>query len=171
MQKVGIKPTDRPTVPAARQAMEQAKIRRKGNRGVFCGAAIELPDGQIITGMNTALLHAESAVVLNALKTMAGIPAPIDLLPEGIIANILALKHDILHGRTPSLNVEEVLIALSISAASNPTCTHCLQKLKDLKGCEMHSTHTIGKGDENGLRKLRVNLTTDATPTSRGFYY
>ena len=171
MQKVGVTPTDRPTVSAARKAAEQAQARNKGNRGVFCGAAIQLSNGQLVTGMNTSLLHAESAVVLNALKLLGDIPAQIDLLPENIIANILTLKHEILHGRTPSLNVEEVLIALSISAASNPTSAHCMKKLELLKGCEMHSTHVVGKGDENGLRKLRLNLTTDALPTSRGFYY
>ncbi len=171
MQKAGVKPEDRSTVPAARSASEQAKIRGKGNRGIFCGAAIRLPDGRIVTGMNSPLLHAESAAVLAALKTLAGIPAPIDLLPENIMSNIGTLKKEILQGKSPSLNVEEVLIALSISAASNPTSAHCLEKAKLLKGCEMHTTHVVGRGDENGLRKLRMNLTTDAAPTTRGFYY
>ena len=67
--------------------------------------------------------------------------------------------------------MEEVLIALSISAAASPTSEVCVKNLKLLEGCEMHSTHVIGKGDENGLRKLKMNVTTDALPTSRGFYY
>lgn len=171
MKKVGVKPEDRSTVPAARNSSEQAKVRGKGNRGIYCGAAIRLPDGRIITGMNSPLLHAESAAVLVALKTLADIPVAIDLLPQNIMANIGTLKQEILQGKSPSLNVEEVLIALSISAASNPTSAHCMEMLKLLKGCEMHSTHVVGRGDENGLRKLRVNLTTDALPTSRGFYY
>lgn len=171
MQRVGVQPEDRAVVPAARKAAEQAQIQEKGNRGVYCGAAIQLADGQIVTGVNTPLMHAESAVVLNALKIVAGIPMPIDLLSENIIASLVTLKQKILLGRSPSLNVEEVLIALSITAASNSTSEHCMQMLKLLKGCEMHSTHVIGRGDENGLRKLKVNLTTDALPTSRGFYY
>jgi uncharacterized protein (UPF0371 family) len=171
MQQVGVKVTDRPVVPAARRAAEEAREKGKGNAGVYCGAAIQLDDGTIIEGMNTPLLHAESAALLHAVKRLARIPDEIDLLPEAITGNIAALKKDVLGGRAASLNVEEVLIALSISAATSPTSAHCVQKLKDLAGCEMHSTHVIGKGDENGVRKLRLNVTTDLLPTSRGFYY
>ncbi len=171
MQQVGIKPTDRPTVPAAREAAESAEALGKGNRGVYCAAAIELPGGEIVVGRNTPLLHAESAVVLKAIKRLGGIPEEIALLPDGIIANIARLKQDILGGKSASLNVEEALVALSMSAATNPTSEHCMHRLVLLAGCEMHTTHVVGKGDENGLRKLRLNLTTDALPTSRGFYY
>jgi uncharacterized protein (UPF0371 family) len=74
-------------------------------------------------------------------------------------------------GKSESLNVEEVLIALSISAATSPASEVCLRKLEQLAQCEFHSTHLLGKGDENGLRRLKLNVTTDALPTSRGFYY
>jgi uncharacterized protein (UPF0371 family) len=171
MQQVGVKVTDRPCVPAGRRAAERAKERGKGNKGVYCGAALELNDGTIVSGMNTPLLHAESAAVLNAVKRLARIPEEIDLLSESIISNIAFLKQEILGGKAASLNVEEVLIALSISAASSPTSAYCVRMLKELEGCDMHSTHVIGKGDENGLRKLRLNVTSDLLPTSRGFYY
>ncbi|NMC62493.1 MAG: DUF1846 domain-containing protein [SAR324 cluster bacterium] len=171
MRKVGVKEEDRPVVPLARKTAEEAKEKEKGNRGIYCGAAIELANGEIVTGMNTPLMHAESSAVLNALKVLAGIPKPIDLLSDIIIKSLVTLKQDILLGKSPSLNVEETLIALAISAASNSTSAHCMKMLKLLKGCEMHTTHEIGRGDENGLRKLRMNVTTDAHPTSRGFYY
>jgi uncharacterized protein (UPF0371 family) len=171
MREVGGKVTDRPTVPAAREAAEQAKEIGKGNLGVFCGSAIELKDGKIIFGMNTPLMHAESAAVLNAIKHLAGIPHEIDLLPESLIKNIATLKKDIMGRRSESLNVEEVLIAVSISAATSTVSEVCLRKLKQLAGCEFHSTHILGQGDENGLRRLKLNVTTDALPTSRGFYY
>ena len=171
MQRAEITIADRRVVGAARTAAEQAKQKKKGNRGIFCGAAIGLADDRIVAGMNTPLLHAESAAVLNALKTMADIPEPIDLLSENIIGSIVKLKEDILRGRSPSLNVEEVLIALAISSASNPTSAHCMERLKLLDNCEMHSTHVVGRGDESGLRKLHLNLTTDALPTTRGFFY
>jgi len=171
MQKVGVKVTDRPTVPAAREAAERAQELGKGNHGVFCGAAIQLPDGMIVVGMNTPLLHAESAAILNAIKKLARIPDEIDLLPESLIKNIATLKKDVLNGKSESLNVEEMLIALSISAATSPASEYCLRNLKLLAGCEFHTTHMIGKGDENGLRKLKLNFTTDVLPTSRGFYY
>ena len=171
MRKVAVKVTNRPTVPAARSAAEMAKEAGKGHRRIFCGAAIELTSGEIVVGMNTPLLHAESAVVLHALKKLAGIPEQIDLLSESIINSIASLKKDVLGGKAASLNVEEVLIALSISAATNPTSQYCMKVIQQLAGCDMHTTHLIGKGDENGLRKLRLNVTTDALPTSRGFYY
>ncbi|OGP57203.1 MAG: hypothetical protein A2V67_03375 [Deltaproteobacteria bacterium RBG_13_61_14] len=171
MQQVGVKVTDRSTVPAAREAAERAKELGKGNRGVFCGSALELPDGKIIVGMNTPLMHAESAVILHAVKELARIPNEIDLLPESLIKNIAILKKDILGSKSESLNVEEVLIALSISAAQSPVSEVCLRKLELLAGCEFHTTHVIGKGDENGLRRLKLHVTSDALPTSRGFYY
>lgn len=171
LQQVGVKVNERTTVPAAREAAESAREAGKGNRGVYCGAAVQLSDGRIVVGINTPLLHAESAAVLNAVKKLARIPDEIDLLPETIIANIARLKKDILNGKSASLNVEEVLVALSISAATSPVSEVCVKNLKLLEGCEMHSTHLIGKGDENGLRKLKLNITTDALPTSRGFYY
>lgn len=171
LRQVGVRVTDRPTVVAARSAAQAADEAGKGHRGIFCGAAIELHSGEIVAGMNTPLLHAESAVVLNALKKLAGIPDRIDLLSESIISNIASLKKDILGRKAASLNVEEVLVALSISAATNPTSQYCVQVLKDLAHCEMHTTHLLSKGDENGLRKLSLRVTTDALPTSRGFYY
>ena len=171
LRQVSMRLTDRPTVVAARSAAEAAEEAGKGHRGVDCGAAIELASGEIVTGMNTPLLHAESAVVLNALKRLARIPDQIDLLSETIISNIALLKKDILGRKAASLNVEEVLVALSISAATNPTSEYCMKVLKDLARCEMHTTHLLSKGDENGLRKLRLQVTTDALPTSRGFYY
>jgi uncharacterized protein (UPF0371 family) len=124
MQLVGVKATDRPTVGAARRAAASAEALGKGNRGVYCAAAIQLEDGEVVVGMNTPLLHAESAAVLSAIKRLGGIPDQIDLLPDSIIANIARLKQDILGGRSASLNVEEVLVALSMSAAMNPTSEH-----------------------------------------------
>jgi len=171
MQEVGVKPTDRPVVLAAREAANHAKELGKGNRGVYCGAAIQLPNQSIITGINTPLLHAETAAILNAVKELARIPREIDLLSENVIKNIARMKKDILGSRSESLNVEEALIALSISASHNPTAEACLKKLEQLAGSEFHCTHIISKGDENGLRRLKLNITTDAFPTSRGVYY
>jgi uncharacterized protein (UPF0371 family) len=171
LQKVDAKVTDCPTVPAARQAAEEADRRGKGDRGVCCGAALELPGGEIVVGMNSALMHAEAALILNVIKKLAGIPKEIDLLPPAIIANICRLKKDIQERKTVGLNVEEVLIALSIGAATNPTAEHCMEKLKVLGGCDMHTTHVVGKGNENGLRQLGIVVTTDGLPVARGFYY
>ncbi|MDP8221725.1 MAG: DUF1846 family protein [Candidatus Lernaella stagnicola] len=171
MQKVGAKVTDYPPVPAAREAAKEAARREKGDHGVYCGAALELHDGEIVVGLNSSLMHAEAALVLNVIKKLGHIPAEIDLLPPPIVENICRLKTDIQARKTAGLNVEEVLVALSIGAASSPTAAHCMQKLRLLAGCDMHTTHVIGKGNENGLRQLGITVTTDGLPVSRGFYY
>ena len=161
MQKVGAKPEDRNIVLPARKAAMEAESGGKGNDGTFSGAAIELPDGKIITGKNSPLLHASSSLILNATKYLAGLPDNMYLIPQSIIDSVTHLKKDILHGKMTSLDVDETLIVLSISALSNPAGQMALEKLKYLEDCEIHLTHIPTPGDEAGLRKLKVNLTCD----------
>jgi uncharacterized protein (UPF0371 family) len=142
----------------------------KGNEGIYCGAAIELHDGTIVTGKNSPLMHAASSLVLNAIKTLAGIPDDIHLLAPGIIESIGSLKKDILNRKTISLDLEETLIALSVSTTTNPTSQMAMTKLKQLENCEMHLTHIPTPGDEAGLRRLGVNLTSDPNFPSRALY-
>ena len=165
MNKVGLKETDRLVVEPARQAAIECENKGKGNKDIFCGAAVELPDGRIVTGKNSSLLHAESAAILNAIKVLANVPDEVELLPSFVIQDINKLKTEILHEKTESLNVEEILIALSVSTSTNEITKKCLSMLKDLRDCEMHTTHILGAGDQNGLRKLGLNVTTDAKLT------
>lgn len=170
MKQEGLKEEDRACVLPARKAAEDAaKTSGKGNNGVFCGAAIELAEGKIITGKNSPLMHAASAAVINAIKHLAEVPDKIHLLPSNVIGNIAALKKDILDLKTESLDLEETLVALSISAAANPTAEAAVKALKALGGCEMHMSHIPSRGDEAGLRKLKINFTCDAQPTSHYF--
>ncbi|MFH1707768.1 MAG: DUF1846 domain-containing protein [Planctomycetota bacterium] len=161
MKEVGLKSEDRPTVLPARAAAAEAEKKGRGNEGIFCGAAIELKDGSVVTGRNSALMHASSILVLNAVKKLAGLPNHIHLLPPTIIASVTRLKKDMLAMKNVSMDLDETLIALSISATSNPTALEAMEKLPDLHGCEMHMTHMPTPGDEAGLRRLGVNLTTD----------
>jgi uncharacterized protein (UPF0371 family) len=156
-----LKPEDRRVVLPARRAAEDAKEREKGNEGIFCGAAIELADGSIITGNNSPLMHAASSVVIHAIKHLAGIPKKIKLLPPSITGSIGKLKTEILNEKNVSLDLEEALIALAISATTNPAAELAMEKLKELKNCEVHMTHIPTPGDEAGLRRMGVNLTTD----------
>lgn len=165
MQKVKVKPEDRNVVKPAKRAALDAERKGKGDRGVFCGAAIEIPHGKIVTGKNSPLLHAESAVILNAIKELAKIPDEIDLLSPNVIRKISNLKKTVLSGKSESLNVQEALIALAISAATNPMAELGLKTLKELKGCEMHTTHILTEGDEAPLRKMGINVTSDAKLT------
>lgn len=165
MEKIGLGVEYRKTVLPARNAALAAEKKGKGHKSIFCGAAIELPDGKIVTGKNSPLLHAESAAILNAIKTLAKIPDEINLLSSNILENIANMKKGVLGTKSESLNVEETMISLAISSATNPTATMGVKMLKKLKGCEMHATHVLSDGDEAGLRKLGLNVTTDAKPT------
>ncbi len=161
LEDLNAKPEDRIVVNPARQAGLDAERKGKGNEGIYCGAAIELADGSIITGKNSPLMHAASALVLNAIKHLAMIPDAMHLLPPNIMESISHFKKDVLRGKMVSLDLEETLIALSISATVNPAAQMAVEKLKEVSGCEVHITHIPTPGDEAGLRKLGVNLTCD----------
>jgi uncharacterized protein (UPF0371 family) len=161
LEDLDAKPEDRIVVNPARQAALEAEKKGKGNEGIFCGAAMELPDGAIVTGKNSPLMHAASALVLNSIKHLANIPDAMHLLPPYIMESISHFKKDVLKGKMVSLDLEETLIAISISATVNPAAQMAVEKLKELSGCEVHMTHMPTPGDEAGLRKLGVNLTSD----------
>ena len=156
-----LQPEDRRVVPPARLAAQEAMENNRGNEGIFCGAAIELQDGTMITGSNSPLMHAASSVVIHALKHLADIPDKIKLLPPNITDSIRQLKTEILDEKNVSLDLEEALIALAISATTNPAAQLALEKLRELRGCEVHMTHIPTPGDEAGLRRMGVNLTSD----------
>jgi uncharacterized protein (UPF0371 family) len=170
MKELNVGPEDRKVVAPAREAAHEAQRKGKGNQGIFCGAAIELPDGTIITGKNSPLMHAASALVLNAIKHLAGLPDKIHLLSPNIIESIRNLKEKTLKARTVSLDLEETLIALSIGAATNPTAQLTMEKLEELQGCEVHMTHIPTPGDEAGLRRLGVNLTSEPNFSTKSLF-
>jgi uncharacterized protein (UPF0371 family) len=170
MRQVGVKDTDRKTVLPARKAAEEAESRSKGHKKVFAGAAIELDTGEVVTGKNSPLMHSGAAALLNAVKKIAEIPDNIDLLPEAVIHNLAKLKRDVMDMQAESLNVRETLMALSIGAAGNPSAQAGMEALKKLRGCDMHMTHIPSRGDEAGIRRLGINLTTDAVLTPGGYF-
>jgi uncharacterized protein (UPF0371 family) len=162
MEEYRLRPTDRVVVGPAREAAAAAEGRStKGHRGVYCAAAVELPDGAIVTGRNSPLMHAAASVVLNAIKHLARIPEHLDLLSANVIASIATLREEILRQESISLDLQETLIALSISSTTSPTARLALDQLKHLRGCEVHLTHLPTPGDDKGLRHLGVKLTCD----------
>ena len=161
MKGIGATPTDRIVVDAAKKSAWDAKHDGKGSDGFYCGAAIELKDGTMISGNNSELMHASSALILNAVKHLAGIPKDIHLLQPNITESIGYMKKDVFLKKGISLDLEETLIALSISATFNPSASVAIEKLKELRGCEVHLTHLPSPGDEIGLRKLGVNVTSN----------
>jgi len=170
MEGLNIKIGDRKVVGIARKQAAEAEKTGKGNEGIFCGAALELEDSKIITGKNSRLMHASSSLILNAIKIMANIPDEIHLLPPGVIEQISKLKKGIYKGGSESLDLEETLIALSISATGNPAADIAMEKLGKLRDCEMHMTHIPTPGDEIALKRLGINLTTDGLFSSKNLF-
>jgi len=162
LKEVGAEPEDRTVVIPAREAAEKAQQNEKGRDGVFCGAALQLPEGRMVAGCNSPLMHAASSMLLNAIKVLADLPDEMHLLSPSVIESVRHLKLDLLNGKSPSLNLEETLIALSVSAAINPSAQMAMEKLPELRRCEVHLSHIPSPGDEAGLRRLGVNVTSDA---------
>ena len=167
MTRAGATKNDRRVVVEAERAAQEGIRLNKGNEGIFCGAAIELNDGTIITGNNSPLLHAASALILNAVKHLAGIPPELHLLSPALTESEARLNRDDFAGRSPSLDLEETLISLSIGAAFNPSAEAAVEKLRELRGCELHLTHMPSPGDSAGLRKIGVNVTSNPAFASK----
>ena len=152
MKKAGVTTADRKVVaPALQRAEETGKP----------AAAMELPDGTMITGKTTPLLGASAALMLNALKALAGVGKRIHLISPTVIDPIQHLKVDHLGNRNPRLHTNEVLLALSICAATNPTAELVMEQLGKLRGCEVHSSVILSAVDENVLKRLGINLTCE----------
>ena len=165
-----LEPGYRSVVEPARQAAREAQEKDKGNEGIYCGAAIALRDGTIVTGNNSPLMHAASSLILHAIKHLAEIPPKIKLLPSAITDSVKKLKTEILNEKSISLDLEETLIALGISATTNSAAQLAIEKLKELRGCEVHITHIPTPGDEAGLRRLGVNLTSDPNFSTKNLF-
>lgn len=162
MVRLKQKETDLKTVAFARRAaLEAKKQKNKGEKGVYCGSAIQLANNRVIAGKNSSLLHAEAATILNAIKTLAKIPDPVNLISRAVIQKINAQK-DLIGEERKSLTTAETLLALAISSIENPLARKAQKELKYLRNCYLHSTHSLSQSDEVIFRKLGVWVTTDA---------
>ena len=157
MKKAGVDPAQRTVVAAALSKAEETGLP---------ATAMELPDGRIITGRTSSLLGASASLMLNALKALGGIRDELHLISPVVIDPIQHLKVDHLGNRNPRLHTDEVLIALSISAATNPTAELAMEQLSKLRGCEVHSSVILSAVDEKTFKRLGVNLTCE--PQYRG---
>ena len=152
MKKAGVTENERAVIAPALQ-----KAELTGHPA----AAIELPDGRILTGRTSELLGSSSALLLNALKALAGLDEDIHLISPETIQPIQHLKVDHLGNRNPRLHTDEVLIALSISAVTNPDAEKAMEQLGNLRGCEVHSTVMLSQIDEKVFKRLGINLTCE----------
>ena len=162
MSQAGVSPEDRPVVKAALDRAEDTKMP---------ATAIQLHTGEVITGKTTSLLGASAAVLLNSLKHLAGIAHEIPLISPIIIEPIQTLKTKHLGNNNPRLHTDEILIALSICAATNPMAELALQQLPKLSGCEAHSSVILSQVDSSVFRKLGVNLTCEPRYQTKKLYH
>ncbi len=150
MSQTGITVHDRPVVDAALERAEATNAP---------AAALELPDGHIVTGKTSSLLGASAALLLNALKELAGIDHDCHVISPSAIEPIQKLKVDYLGSQNPRLHTDEVLIALSISAATDRQAQKALEQLPKLKGCQAHTSVMLSAVDINQFKKLAIQAT------------
>ena len=162
MNQLNVSSAGRPVVAAA-----CAKAEETGQPAM----ALELPDGRIVTGKTSSLLGPSAALMLNALKELGGINDEMHLLSPIIIEPIQRLKVDYLGNHNPRLHSDEILIALSICAATNPTAALAMQQLSKLRGCEAHASVILSRVDENVYHKLGVNLTCEPKYQTKKLYH
>lgn len=170
MEELDLKESDRKVVTVAREHLEKQKQACEKNE-LLSSVAMELSNEMIFTGKKSNVLDASSAVLINALKAIAGINDNIHLISPTIIEDISKLKKNTLQSKNLGLDCEEMLIALTISAATNPMAQAALDQLPMLKGAQLHSTTILGKGDEQTLRKLGVDVTSDPVFPTENLYY
>lgn len=163
MNKAGATIEDRPVVGYAQRSSVET-----GNKPAV---AIELPDGKLVRGKTTDLLGASAAALLNAVKALAGIDKEVKLIEPEIIEPIQKLKTGILGNKNPRLHTDEVLIALTISARESSAAKLAVEELKNLRGCEAHSTVILAQVDEDVFRKLGVNLTCEPLYDSKKLFH
>ena len=143
----------------ARKVVSAANVRAEATGAP--AAAIELSDGTIVTGKTSDLLGASAALILNALKVLAGLDADMHLISPDALDPIRTLKVKYLGGHNPRLHTDEVLIALSSSASKNPNALLAMEQLPKLRGCQVHTSVLLSKVDINIFKKLGVNLTSE----------
>ncbi len=156
LKQVGINTSYRKAVVAARERHALA-----GYKPFAHAAAIELPDGRIITAEAGELLGSSAALLLNVTKELAGIDHSVKLIPQEIIEPVQKTKIQYLHGHNPRLHTDEVLVALSVLSLNDDNCRRALATLPMLKGCQAHSTVMLKEVDSRTFQQLGIDLTTD----------
>ena len=162
MQQAGVTPD---ICPAVRASWDKAQAT-----GAPAGAMV-LPDGRVVTGKTSSLLGPSAAMLLNAVKLLAGIDKDLDLLPASIIAPISDMKLRHLGHHNPRLHSDEVLIALSISAVTNPLAERVLKKLDDLRGSDAHFSVILSEEDAKLYKRLGIQVSCEPKYEVKKLYH
>lgn len=162
MHQLSLTDDERPVLNAA---------RKRADLTGGPAAAVQLHDGTVITSKTSSLLGASAALILNALKKLAGIPKAEKLIPPEVIGPVQDLKLTYLGNRNPRLHSDEILVALSITAASSSDAALAMAQLPKLKGCEVHTTVILSQADDSIFRRLGVNLTSEPKYQTRKLFH
>lgn len=162
MKQLGLSPLSRSVVGPALAVAE-----RTGHPA----AAMEMPDGSILTGKTSELLGCSSALLLNALKYLGGISDEVQLISPSVIEPVQDLKVNVLGNKNPRLHIDELLVALSICAVTDPNAKRAVQQLQKLRGCEAHTTVILSEADEDSFRRLGVRLTSEPKYQTSKLYH
>jgi hypothetical protein len=169
MKDVGAKETDRRVVlPAREYALKKQELDKKYLNVVVM--ALELPDGTIVTGRSSRRMVAAGACILNAVKKLAGLPDPLYVISPEVFSNMQNLKVEVLHHDRTSLNVDDILTALSISADMNENANKTVGMLSKLNGCKAHCTAILSDNDEQTLRAMGIDVTCDPEYLTTNLY-
>lgn len=170
MEELELKPTQRKVVEPARSYAAELLKDKEGDE-IVPVVALALNNGQIVVGKNGKAMDAAAACVINALKKYAGISDDVHLLSPAVLNPIMTLKKESLGEKTALLDIKEVLIALSISAAFNPIAQVALDALESLRGCEAHATVILHTNNESSLRNLGIEITSEPQFASSSLFY
>ncbi|MBR5791628.1 MAG: DUF1846 domain-containing protein [Ruminiclostridium sp.] len=162
MKQLGLTGESRAVVPPSLEVAE-----RTGEPA----AAMEMPDGKILTGKTSELLGCSSALLLNALKYLGGIPDETHLISPAVIEPVQNLKVNVLGNKNPRLHIDELLVALSICAVTDPNAKQAVAQLQKLRGCEVHTTVILSEADEDSFRRLGVRLTSEPKYQTSKLYH
>jgi len=162
MNRLSLSPLDREVVVAARKKEEETSLP---------AMALQLPDGRIVIGKTSSLFGPSAACIINALKALAGINKETELIDQLLITPIQKLKTEGLGNHNPRLHSDEVLIALAVNATTNSNAQKALNKIKELKGCQAHSTVILPEEDAGVFRKFGVQMTMDPKYQHKKLYH
>jgi uncharacterized protein (UPF0371 family) len=170
MDELGLKPEDRRVVVPARERIARLRQECEDADGLNA-VAIEMADGEIITGKSSEVMDAAASALLNAVKHYAHIADDLHLISPVVLEPMRGLKSQLSGSGRTQLNAQEVLIALSISAVTNPMAQLALKRLHMFDGCQAHSATMMGDEDERIFRELGIDATSDPVFASNNLFY
>ena len=168
MEEVGATRYDRKVVAPAEEYAEMKRAENERYENVIV-AAIELPDGRIVTGRSSHRMAASAAMILNAVKTLAGLADDIPVISAQVLENLQKMNVEFF-GDKSSLNCEEIIMALTMSTMTNPTADYALKELYKLRGCRAHSTAILSDRDEQTLKSLGIDMTSNPEFSTSDLY-